>query len=404
MEKQALAGLKVLDFSWAVAGPMMTKYLADYGATVVRVESREHPCYLRTSGPFKDNIPGPDRTGYFAFFNANKYGMLLRLDHPKGMEVAKRLIAWSDVVAENFVPGTLIKLGLGYEQLKQIKPGIIMISSSGMGQTGPLAKIPIAGNWLVALSGFSWFSGWSGREAVQPFGPYTDFIAPRYGVIAILAALRCKRLTGAGQYIDLSQLEAGIQFIAPQMLDFTTNNKESGRIGNASHKAAPHGVYACLDNRWCALSISTDEQWLAFCQVTGNPPWTRDPKFATLQDRKRNEDALNILVSEWTTHFTPGRVMQMMQEAGVPAGIVSNPKDLCEDPQLIYRNHFWTLKHGGIGNFDHLGEASILSETPAQARMPAPCLGEHTEYVCKQLLQISDEEFVELLNSGAFGI
>ncbi len=382
----------------------MTKYLADYGATVVRIESRDHPCFLRTSGPFKDGIAGPDHTGYFAFFNPNKYSMLLRLNHPKGLEVAKRLICWADVVAENFVPGTLAKLGLDYDQVKKIKPDIIMISSSGQGQTGPLAKIPIGGNWLVALSGFSWFSGYPGRDAVQPFGAYNDFIAPRYAVVAVLAALRYRQRTGKGQYIDLSQLEAGIQFLAPQILDYTVNSREGDRVGNASPSAAPHGVYPCRDNRWCTISVSTDEEWQGFCKVIGNPPWTRETRFATFLSRKENEDDLNKLVGEWTINHSPKDVMRLMQKAGVPAGVVENAKDLCEDPQLKSRRHFWSLTHPIIGKYQHLGEAAILSKTPAQPRMPAPCLGEHTEYVCKQLLHMSDKEFIELLNEDVFGI
>ncbi|MFC1953946.1 CaiB/BaiF CoA transferase family protein [Chloroflexota bacterium] len=404
MNKQALEGVKVLDFSWAIAGPMMTKYLADYGATVVKVESREHPDFLRTSGPFKDGIAGPDRTGYFAFFNVNKYSMLLKLDHPKGLKVAKKLVSWADIVVENFVPGTLAKLGLDYEQIRKIKPDIIMISSSGQGQTGPAAGVPIGGNWLVALSGFSWSSGWADRDAVQPFGVYNDFVAPRYGVVAILAALRYKRRTGKGQYIDLSQLEAGIEFLATSMLDYTVNGREGNRVGNASPYAAPHGVYPCLENRWCAISVGSDEEWQAFCYVIGNPPWSEEPKFTTLLNRKQNEDELNRLISDWTKNFAPEKIMTLMQEAGVPAGVVQSTRDLCEDPQLKSRNHFWTLDHKVIGKYAHLGEAAVLSQTTAQPRMPSPCLGEHTEYICKQFVKMSDAEFVELLNEDIFGI
>jgi len=404
VKRQALEGLKVLDFSWAIAGPLMTKYLADYGATVVKIESRQYPDFLRTSGPYKDGIAGPNHTGYFAFFNVNKYSMLLKLDHPKGLEVARRLVSWADVVAENFVPGTLAKLGLGYEQIKRIKPDIIMISSSGQGQTGPAAGVPIGGNWLVALSGFSWFSGWPDRDAVQPFGVYNDFIAPRYGVVAILASLRHKQRTGKGQYIDLSQLEAGIEFLAPPMLDYTVNGREGERVGNASPYAAPHGVYPCLENRWCAISVGNDEEWQAFCRVIGDPPWSKESRFATLLSRKQNEDELNRLVSEWTKGFDPEKVMTLMQKAGVPAGVVESAKDLCEDSQLKSRNHFWALYHKVIGEFCHLGEAALFSKTAAQLRMPSPCLGEHTEYVCKQFLNMSDAEFVELLNEDIFGI
>ena len=266
---QALKDVKVLDFTWVVAGPIMTKYLADYGATVLRVESRDKPCFLRTSGPFKDNIADLDHSGYFAFFNSNKYSISVRIDHPKGREVIRRLVLWADVIAESFRPGVLSKLRLDYASVCKIKPDIIMMSCSGQGQTGPAAAVPIAGNWLVALSGFPSFSGWPCGAPSQPFGPYTDFIGPRFGAVAILAALRYKRLTGKGQHIDLSQLEAGIQFLAPAFLDYGVNGRQPVRRGNADPAAAPHGVYPCAEGRWCAIAVCSDEEWRGFCLATG---------------------------------------------------------------------------------------------------------------------------------------
>lgn len=402
-KKNALEGVKVADFTWAVAGPVTTKYLADYGATVVRVESYDHPCFLRTSGPFKDRKAGPDTTGYFAFFNPNKYSVTIELDKPGGLKVAKRLIAWADVVVENFTAGVMAKHGLDYESLKAIKPDIIMLSTSGQGQNGPFAKVPIGGNWLVALTGFSYLTGWPDREPSQPFGAYNDFIAPRYGFMAILAALRHRDLTGEGQYIDISQLEAGVQFLAPAMLDYTVNGSEGVRMGNSSHCAVPHGVYPCRNGRWCAIAVFSDGEWQAFCKVIGNPEWSKSQRYATFQNRKRNEDELNRLVSDWTMKQTPEEVMKLLQEAGVAAGVVESAQDVSEDPQLRYRKHFWPMEHKVIGIYDHLGEAAILSETPAQPKMPSPCLGEHTQFVATQFLKMSDQEFVELFNEGAFG-
>jgi len=402
--KQALKGLKVLDFTWVVAGPISTKYLGDYGATVIKIESREHPDFLRTSGPFKDHKADPNGTGYFAFFNANKFSMLLKLNHPQGLLIAKKLISWADIVVENYVPGTLEKLGLDYEHMKAINQDIIMISASGQGQIGPYARVPIGGNWLSALTGFFWFSGWPDSGVSQPYGAYSDLISPRFMIVAILAALRYRQKTGKGQYIDFSQFESGIQFLSPAMLDWTANSRDGERIGNAAASSAPHGVFPCLEGRWCALSVSTEDEWTAFCKVIGGARWTKEVKYASLWNRKQNEDELNKLVAQWTIRHTPEQVMLLMQKAGVPAGVVESTKDLCEDPQLKFRNHFWTLDHPVIGPYAHLGQASILKETPAKPRMPAPCLGEHTEYVCRKLLNISDKEFVEYLNGGAFGV
>ena len=404
MSKKALEGIKVADFTWAVAGPFMTKYLADYGATVVRVESRDHPCFLRSSGPYKKDLPrDPNTTGYFAFFNANKYSMSLNFDEPKGIEVAKRLIQWADVVTESFVPGTLAKKGLDFESIRKMKPDIIMASSSGQGQTGPSAQIPIAGNWLVALTGFAWLSGWPDLDPAQPFGAYTDFIAPRFGAAAIILALRYRNLTGKGQYIDLAQTEGGLQTLIPAVLDYTVNGRPGARNGNSSPCAVPHGVYPCKHNRWCALSVSNDEEWRCLCHCMGNPSWTSESEFDSILKRKQNENELNKLVSMWTSKFTAEEVMTLLQSVGVPAGVVESAKDVSEDPQLEFRNEFWTLDHKVIGKYKHLGQAAILSSTPAQPYMPAPLLGEHTEYVCKEFLNMSDKQFVELFNDGIFG-
>lgn len=402
---KALEGIKVADFTWAIAGPYMTKYLADYGATVVRVESREHSCFTRTAGPYKQGRPhDPDTSGYFAFFNANKYSMSLNFDEPKGIEVAKKLIQWADVVTESFVPGKLAKKGLDYESIKKIKPDIIMVSSTGHGQTGPSSQIPIAGNWLVALTGFACLSGWPDRDAVQPFGPYTDFIGPRFGAAAIMLALRYRQLTGKGQHIDLSQVETGIQTLMPACLDFTVNGRPGERAGNSCSNSAPHGVYPCLNNRWCAISVSNDDEWKGLCRSMGNPSWAEKPRFSSFLNRKHNEDELDKLLSDWTIGYASEDIMNLLQSAGVPAGVVESSKDLLEDPQLQYRNEFWSMHHKEMGEFKHLGQAAILSKTPAYPSMPAPLLGEHTEFVCHEFLKMTDEEFIELFNAGVLEI
>jgi len=403
MQKQALAGVKVCDFTWAIAGPFMTKYLADYGATVVRVESASRPCFLRFSGPYKDGEPGMDRSGYFAFFNSNKYSISLDLNNGNGLEVAKRLIAWADIVCENFTPGIMEKWNLGYEEIKKINPEVVMVRSSGQGQEGPYSKVPIGGNWLTSLTGFTWASGWPDRPPVQPFGVYTDFIAPRFAVAATLAALDYRRRTGIGQCLDISQLEAGMQLLSPLLLDYIVNDREERQKGNSSPCAAPHGVYPCCDGQWCAIAVFSPRQWEAFCQVLGNPKWTKDRKFATLLGRKKNEEELNNLVSKSTSTLNGREIVEQLQSLGVPAGMVQNTKDLRDDPQLKYRHAFWDIDHPILGKYCHLGQAAILSKTPARPRMPAPCLGQHTEYVCREFLKISNEEFVDLLARGAFG-
>ncbi|MFC2003822.1 CaiB/BaiF CoA transferase family protein [Chloroflexota bacterium] len=403
MAKQALEGVKVADFGWIQVLPTLIKYLADHGAQVVRIESSQRVDALRTAGPFKDDVPGPDRAAHFATFNNNKYGVTLNLKHPKGLEMAKGIVAWADVVAEGFTPGTMDRLGLGYEQLRVIKPDIIMLSTCSLGQTGPYASQPGFGIQLTAFAGFSHLTGWPDREPSIPYGAYTDTIAPPLAAAALIAALDYRRRTGKGQHIDLSQYEAGIQYIAPVILDFSVNGRITNRMGNQCSYAAPHGAYPCRgQDRWCAIAVFSDEEWQSLCQAMGNPAWTKDPRFATLQRRKENEAELDGLIGEWTRGFTAEQLMATLQSRGVAAGVVQTCEDLYNDPQLRYRQHYQELEHPVIGKHYYESPCFKLSRTQAELRMPGPCLGQHNEYVCTQILGMSDQEFTELLADGVF--
>jgi benzylsuccinate CoA-transferase BbsF subunit len=404
VRSQALEGLKVADFSWYIAGPSIPMWLAHHGAKVIRIESLSRPDEIRGIEPFKDSVAGINRSGCFANYNSNKYGMALNLNHPRGVEVAKRIIAWADIVVENFTPGTMQrKWGLGYEGIKKIKADIIMVSTSPLGQTGPEAQQAGFGLELVSRGGFTHFVGWPDQDAVGVGYPYTDTVTPPIAVIAIMAALEYRRRTGKGQYIDLSQHEVAVQHLAPALLDYAVNGREGGRIGNRHPYAAPHGAYRCLgDDRWCTIAVFTDGEWEAFCKVIGKPAWTEDPKFTTLLARKENEEELDRLVEDWTVNLPPEEVMNKMQAAGVAAGVVQSGKDLIEDPQLEHRHHFWYLNHPEMGLCAYDGPPFKLSETPAELNMPAPCLGEHTEYVCTQILGMTDDEFIGLFAEGVF--
>ena len=403
MQQEPFAEVKVLDFSWGLAGPLTTKYLADYGATVVRVESPTRPGGLRVSPPFKEGVPGVDRAAYYAFFNANKYSLSLDMNHPRARDVTGKLVAWADVVVEAYSPGTMARWGLDYESLKPIKPDIIMLSTSSQGQDGPHASFSAFGIPLAGLAGFAHFTGWSDGTCLPLPSAYSDFIAPRFAAAALIAALDKRRRTGEGRYIDCSQLEAGIHFLAPAMLDCSFNGRDGGRLGNASPYACPHGVFRCKgEDRWCAIAVFNDDQWQALCRLC-NPGWAHDPRFSTLLARKRNEADLNRLLEEWTLQLSAEEVMSRMQAEGIPAGVVQDARDLRSDPQFAERGYFWELDHPVLGRFPHLGQPCTLSETPARGRMPAPCLGQHTEYVCIQMLGMSDDEFLELYQAGVFG-
>lgn len=403
MAKQVFEGVKVVDFCLMIAGSVTSRHLADHGATVIHIESRSKFDSCRSGTPFKDGISGLNLSGHFNNWNANKLGITLNLNHRQGVEVAKRIIAWADVVVENFAPGVMEKWGLGYPDLKKVKPDIIMLRLSAQGQTGPYGRHPCTGYALTAMAGFTWITGWPDRGPVQPYAAYSDTVAPRFGALAIIAALDYKRRTGKGQYLDLSQLECSIQCLAPIILDYTANGRVAYRNGNRHPHAAPHGAYPCQgEDRWCTIAVFSDEEWKSFCTAAGHPEWTKDPGFATLTARKQNEDELDKLVAEWTSNFTAEEVMTKMQSLGVPAGVVQNGKDIHQDPQLEHRRHFWVFNHPEAGAYKADSFPFKLSKNPAEPRLPAPCLGEHNEYVYTKILGMSDEEFVNLLADGVF--
>jgi len=398
---KALEDVKVADFTWVVAGPLCVRVLADHGAQVIHVETGTRLDPIRYTPPYKDNIPGTNRGGYFHNYNSNKYGITLNMKHPEAPEIVRRLVSWADIVAENFNPGIMKRLGLSYEELREIKPDIIMISLGSKGQTGPQAQLPAFGAHLAALSGFTAITGWPDRDPPVIFGAYTDSIAGRLGTATVLAALDYRRRTGKGQYIDLSQSEAGIQFLAPYLLDYDTNGRILERNGNRHPSAVPHGAYRCSgEDRWCTIAVFTDEEWNAMRRVMGNPSWADEEKFTTFLGRKKNEEELDKLIEEWTTGYSAEEVMTRLQEAGVSAGVVETAEDLHSDPQLKARHHLWTLKHQEIGESTYDSMGSHFSKTPAELHKAAHTLGEDNYHVYTRILGFSDEEFVEFLEQG----
>ena len=401
---RALQGVMIADFAWIFMGPITTKFLGDFGAEVIKVESVKRPDDVRAVGPYKDDIPGPNRSGIFANYNSSKYDLTLELRNPRAIEVAKRLISMSDVVTEAYRPGTMKELGLGNEEIKKAKPDIIMISMSMQGQTGPLSRQRLLGTQFQAGVGFTNFVGWPDRSPAALPNAYGDFITPWFTIALIMAALDYRRRTGKGQFIETSQLETNPYFLAPAILDYTANGSVQGRRGNRSFSDAPHGVFRCRgDDRWCTIVVSTEEQWQAFCQAVGEPQWSRHPKFATVIGRKENEDEMERLIEEWSINYTPEGIMDRMQKAGVSSHVVQNGQDLLErDEQLRHREHFVKLDHPEIGAHVYEQPPFRLSATPAQLRR-APCLGEDNEYVCTHILGLSDGEFVQMVAEGVFG-
>ncbi|MFQ5856299.1 MAG: CaiB/BaiF CoA transferase family protein [Anaerolineae bacterium] len=399
----ALAGVRVVEFAAFAAGPLVGKHMGEHGAEVIRVESRIRPDGFRLHyPPFKDNRPGLDRSGTFALFNNDVLSVTLNLKTSRGVELAKELVVRADVVIENFVPGVMKRLGLGYEALREANPGIIMLSSCNQGQTGPRATQRGFGSQLTSMSGFTHLTSYGNSQPpVLLYGPYIDFIAVGYGLIAVLAALDFRRRTGKGQHIDLSQYEAGVQFVIPALLDLQVNGRVQGPRGNRDPRAAPHGAYPCRgDDAWCVIAVFDEVEWQALCEVAGHPEWAADPRFATLEARKAHEDELDRLIGEWTARFTPREVMTNLQAAGVPAGMVQTVGDLFSCPQLTHRGQWPALEHPELGSYEYEAPPFLLSETPAEIRRPSPCLGEHNDYVFGELLGMSRAEIEQLEAEG----
>ncbi|MBN1176080.1 MAG: CoA transferase [Dehalococcoidales bacterium] len=398
------SGLTILAFCWAVVGPLTMKFFADHGATVIRVETSKRPCTMRSSAPYKDNIPNYNKGGYFNYYNSNILSLSLNMQLPEAREIAKKLAVECDVFMENYTPGNMEKWGLSYEELKKLRPDIIMLRQSGYGSWGPYKNLPAFGMVLVPIAGLPNFIGWPGKEPL-PVGvsAYTDCISPRFATATLIAALDYRKRTGKGQLLDLSQFETALYFISPAILDYAVNGREPERIGNSSPDASPHGVYPCKgDDRWCTIAVNDEDEWASLCRVMGKPELSGDERFSSFDNRKKNEDELNKIIGEWTFQQSAEDVMARLQAAGVPAGVVENTEEVFNDPQLNKRNMYWPMEHSEMGMFTHLGQSFRLSKTPSKAYSPSPLLGEHTEYVCTKILGMSDEEFIDLMQKGVF--
>jgi benzylsuccinate CoA-transferase BbsF subunit len=397
----ALQGVRVLELGGYAAGPVIGKHLGNYGADVIRIESHKRLDGFRTHyPPFKDNVPGIERAGIFNFFNDGKRSITLNLKTQRGVELARELAARSDVVVENFTPGTMERLGLGYQELAQRQACLIMLSTCNQGQTGPRAGQAGFGTQLTALSGFNHLLGEPDRTPVLLYGPYIDYIAVGYGTIAVLAALMQRRRTGLGMHIDLSQYEAGLQFLAPALLDFFANGRVATRQGNRHPSAVPHGVYACLgEERWVALSVWDDAEWRVFGSAIGSPAWSHNERFRTLLGRKAHEAELDALVGAWTAGVERDSVVALLRQHGLHAAPVNSMADLFADPQLVART--WrAVEHPVLGRVHVMAPPFLLRDTPPQVTRAAPLLGEHTHEILSEVLGLDEGEISDLEREG----
>ncbi len=393
--KGPLSGLRVADFSWVGAGPRATKDLADYGATVIKVESAKRLDLGRQSPPFKDGKRHPDASAFFAITNTGKQGITINLNDPRGIAVAKKLVAWADVVVENFGKGYMDRIGLSYDTLKSIRPGIILLSVSVTGRTGPLSDLRGYGNSAAALSGFAALSGWPDRGPhMAPFA-YGDVVAPMMATVAVLAALEHRRQTGEGQHLDVSQVEPMMLVTSDCLADHQRGL--AARRGNDDPRMEPHGLFPCRGpDQWCAIAVRDDTDWRALSDLSG----ITDARFATLAGRQANAADLKAALSAWTRPHDKHRLADILAAAGVPAEAVNDGRDVFCDPELESAGHYHRIQHERLGECEMPGPPLRFSDAAIHVG-PPPLLGGDNQAVFVDLLGLDPAEVADLTATGA---
>ncbi|MBW2060848.1 MAG: CoA transferase [Deltaproteobacteria bacterium] len=410
----ALEGVRVLDLTRVWSGPLAGRILADLGAEVIQITGRVTvntsallPEVAKILAVFPDDDPGErpwNRTSLNNDLGRNKLGLTLELNTPEGIEIFKRLVKISDVVLENYSPRVMPNFGLDYPALKEINPAVIMCSMPGYGATGPYRDYVSYGTNLDPASGLASLMGYPGEGAHMSGNAYPDPVAALHATGAILTALFLQRRTGKGQYIDLSQAESATCVIGEAVLGCALNGKVPPRLGNRHPSEAPYGCYRCKgDDKWVVIAVSSDEEWAALGQAMGSPDWIKDARFASAISRREDQDAVDEKIEAWTGQHTHYEVMKMLQEAGVPAGAVLDAAELLADKHLLERDFFWEIDHPEVGPRKYCALPIKLSRTPARVRRPAPCLGEHNEYVLGELLGLSRDEIAQLEKKGIIG-
>ncbi|MGH7782002.1 MAG: CaiB/BaiF CoA transferase family protein [Candidatus Binataceae bacterium] len=394
MSEFALRDVKILDFAWVGVGPITTKYLADNGAELIRIESASRLDVLRLAPPWKDANPGINSSQFFASYNTSKKGITLDLAKPKARELVKKLVPWADIVVESFTPKAMRNWGLDYERLRELRSDLIMLSTCMQGQTGPNALYPGFGQLMAALSGFYYISGYDENSPTPPYGAYSDFVAPRFSASVLLAALDYRRRTGLGQYIDMSQYEAALHNLAPALTDYFATGRVLGPRANRSDRYAPHGAYRCADEdgheRWIAIAVAGDAQWTAMLQVLGAGADTAG--FASCAQRLQNPSALDKFVNALTRAHNAYELTDKLQASGVAAYPVQNCVDLHQDENLEAFDFWHWLEHEEMGPSIYEGLQHRMSRTPGTLRFAAPVLGQHNEEVFSGMLGLSAGE------------
>lgn len=422
--KLPLEGIRVLDMGVVLAGPQGALLLADLGAEVIRVESTQHfPPQTRgiyahpsqasvnasipSAGGYPMRQPGERPWNRFPWFNTtarNKLGMTIDLKKPRGQELFKKLVAFSDVLVTNQTPGTMDEIGLGYHVLAALNPGLVFVEASSFGSTGPYQRYRALGLQMEAYAGHDLLRHYPDRDVSSNTWAVTADAAGAVGIaLAAQMALFARLRTGRGQYVDLSMVENFLGLIGPSVLNYTFNGTVPETIGNRDY-AAVQGCYPCAGvDRWLVLTLWTDGDWAAFCRAACTPAGCDDPRFATVESRRANHDAIDAMIASWTKGLTAAEAVARLRAEGVAAGPVLDDADATADPHLAARDYFLTIPHEDAGTHRYPGFPYRFHEAPLTVRQPPVRLGEHNEYVYKQLLGVTDAEYAQLEAEGHIG-
>lgn len=397
-----LHGVRIADFCWAGAGPFCTKLFSDFGAQVIKIESHTRVDPVRAGGPHKDGIAGINRSGYFASRNSGKSSVTLNLKTEQGRALALRLIAQSDVVTNNFGPGVMQRLGLGYDDAVKVKPDIIHLSMPMYGQEGPLAGLLGVGMTISAVTGLLWMTAYGPNDPVGPGTHYPDHVAnPYHAAFAILAALRHRRNTGRGMRIDLAQVESTINFMGPTIVEYEATGCEPQQVGNRSLTDAPHNLFPCAgEDAWCAIAVQDDQQWQALTLVMERPDLAADASLRSASQRLQRVDAVEQAVAQWTRLHSVPELVQRLQQAGVAAAPVARSNDLLLDnAHLVARGYWQPVDHPEVGVTTFTSPPYLVDGQRVQLQRP-PLMGEHTDPVLREVLGCSDTEIAQLREQG----
>lgn len=399
---QPLAGIRVVDLTMVWAGPMGTRLLGDYGAEVIKVESPRQWDLLRALGLIPRDVPRwYNRSAYFNHNNRNKYAISLDLAHPLGRETVLALCAKADVLVENYRSDVMDSLGLSYEVVRSVNPNIIYVSMPGHGKTGPEKDYVAYGSNVEQLAGLVSISGYEDGEPMKTGFSYGDPMAATALVGAVAMALRKRRLTGAGCYVELAQRENLTMFVGEHLVGYSLTGELPRPMGNRHPHHAPHNVYRCAgEDRWVAIACESDEQFQALCRVMRRPELAEDPRFAAAAARKQHEHELDPEIEAWTRQRGHHEAMHLLQRAGVPAGAVLTTPELVADPHLRATGAWVEHTHPDAGTWEMEAPPWVLSRTPGHIRLPAPGFAEHNDYVFRELLGLDDARIAELYRAG----